>query len=160
MQSKVKEMEAEAPESTNIVEYRDQCLEKILGGSKSGPVRTYGLGPTRTDIYGLPYIESEAQKEAIENEVNVRVQSVVENLESKLRQEMGEKIREEIEGSIREEMNDKFGDLQNQLKVMADMWRKHMEICPTNLDSRVLDGAFSNRQVIHVNIFNCYLFLC
>ena len=51
-------------------------------------MRTYGLGPTPSDIYRPSFMQSEAQQKSFEKEVTARVKDAIESLETQIRQKV------------------------------------------------------------------------
>ena len=82
-------------------EEREKLLIKLLGPEKSGQMRSYGFGPTSSQVQAL-----KKQKKMVDEKVSKLVNSIREGLREELKSEMRSLIEEVVRKMMHSLMND------------------------------------------------------
>ena len=90
---------------------QDDIFSQVMGPDKPGRVRTFGLGPTPTQVFGSSYGKSQAERREIDTRVNEQIERIKVAMEASMEARMA-KLREEMEAKFQE-------DLQATLQAMG-----------------------------------------
>ncbi|CAL5355983.1 unnamed protein product [Camellia sinensis] len=60
--------------STDPTALQEQIFTQVMGPERPGPVRTFGLGPSPTDVFGGGYRRSQEQNRLFQTQVHEQVQ--------------------------------------------------------------------------------------
>ncbi|KAM7461705.1 hypothetical protein LguiA_029826 [Lonicera macranthoides] len=112
MKEKLKQL---PPESIEYITCKNDIFYEVMGRDSNGHCRTYGVGPSPTDVFGLR--QSHISKKEYEN--------LRSEIRAELRLELQSELRNEVRDEIRNEVNDRFSQMENQLEYM----RKLMASC-------------------------------
>ncbi|KAG5512662.1 hypothetical protein RHGRI_038948 [Rhododendron griersonianum] len=109
-QRRLNEGASQIPESSESHALREELFTSVLKPDRNGRVRTYGLGPCPSQVFGTRYTRSQEQR-------------VKDQLRAELRAELGAELLVELCAELRQEVlrdvNDEIIQLKNQYATMA-----------------------------------------
>ena len=62
-QSRINDLLSQVPESSQSATFREEVFTKVLGPDDHGRIRTYGLGPCPSEVFGTKYTRYRDQHE-------------------------------------------------------------------------------------------------
>ncbi|KAG5561987.1 hypothetical protein RHGRI_004877 [Rhododendron griersonianum] len=93
---------SQIPESSESPPLREELFTNVLKPDRNGRVRTYGLGPCPSQVFGTRFTLSQEQR-------------VKDQLRAELRAELGAELRQEVLRDV----NDEITQLKNQYATVA-----------------------------------------
>ncbi|KAF7141089.1 hypothetical protein RHSIM_Rhsim06G0190000 [Rhododendron simsii] len=97
---------SQIPESSESPALREELFTNVLKPDRNGRVRTYGLGPCPSQVFGTTYTRSQEQR-------------VKDQLRAELRAELGAELRAELRQEVLRDVNDEITQLKNQYATVA-----------------------------------------
>ncbi|KAG5544378.1 hypothetical protein RHGRI_016956 [Rhododendron griersonianum] len=106
------------PESSESHALREELFTSVLKPDRNGRVRTYGLGPCPSQVFGTRYTRSQEQR--VKDQLRAELHA---ELGAELHAELGAELLAELRAELRQEVlrdvNDEITQLKNQYATMA-----------------------------------------
>ncbi|KAG5523885.1 hypothetical protein RHGRI_030771 [Rhododendron griersonianum] len=97
---------SQIPESSESPDLREELFTNVLKPDRNGRVRTYGLGPCPSQVFGTRFSQSQEQR-------------VKDQLHAELRAELGAELRAELRQEVLRDVNEEITQLKNQYATVA-----------------------------------------
>ncbi|CAL5330884.1 unnamed protein product [Camellia sinensis] len=102
--------------STDPAALQEQIFTQIMGPERPGRVRTFGLGPSPTDVFGGGYRRSQEQNRLFQTQVQEQVQEQLQRYQMQFESKMNEVMEKQIQ-AIRTDFQSRIQFLESQLQA-------------------------------------------
>ncbi|KAK1322792.1 hypothetical protein QJS10_CPA02g00539 [Acorus calamus] len=99
---------SDVPEPKQTQAVRERVFTSVMGPDGHGRVRTFGFGPSPTDIFGRPHISSRPSQELLDRMREEIRKEIRDDIHMEIREDMRKEIREDIRDEIREEVRNQL----------------------------------------------------
>ncbi|KAI8530007.1 hypothetical protein RHMOL_Rhmol11G0020600 [Rhododendron molle] len=138
-QRRLNEGASQIPESLESLALREELFTSVLKPNRNGRVRTYGLGPCPSQVFGTSYTRSQEQR-------------VKDQLHAELRADLGAELRQELLRDV----NDEITQLKNPYATMAAYMKSAGHPLPPSPNgARNGDGDHTPSLMEHNGPVNC-----
>ncbi|KAI8567231.1 hypothetical protein RHMOL_Rhmol02G0104800 [Rhododendron molle] len=131
---------SQIPESSESPTLREELFTSVLKPDRNGRVRTYGLGPCPSQVFGTRYTRSQEQR-------------VKDQLRAELRAELGAELRAALGAELRQEVlrdvSDEITQLKNQYATVAAYMKSAGHPLPPPNGAGNGDGDHTPSQMEH-----------
>ncbi|KAI8572760.1 hypothetical protein RHMOL_Rhmol01G0225200 [Rhododendron molle] len=131
---------SQIPESSESPTLREELFTSVLKPDRNGRVRTYGLGPCPSQVFGTRYTRSQEQR-------------VKDQLRAELRAELGAELRAVLGAELRQEVlrdvSDEITQLKNQYATVAAYMKSAGHPLPPPNGAGNGDGDHTPSQMEH-----------
>ncbi|KAL7229752.1 hypothetical protein ACSBR2_008291 [Camellia fascicularis] len=83
--------------SSDPVALHEQIFTQVIGPERPGHVRTFGLGPSPTDVFGGRYRQSQEQNRIFQTQVQEQVEEQLYRYQMQLESKMNDTIEKQIQ---------------------------------------------------------------
>ncbi|KAI8538239.1 hypothetical protein RHMOL_Rhmol09G0087200 [Rhododendron molle] len=105
---------SQIPESSESPALREELFTSVLKPDRNGRVRTYGLGPCPSQVFGTRYTRSQEQRVKDQLRAELRAE-----LGAELRAELGAELRAQLRQEVLRDVSDEITQLKNQYATVA-----------------------------------------
>ncbi|KAG5556115.1 hypothetical protein RHGRI_006664 [Rhododendron griersonianum] len=137
---------SQIPESSESHALREELFTSVLKPDRNGRVRTYGLGPCPSQVFGTRYTRSQEQR-------------VKDQLRAELHAELGAELLAELRAELRQkvlrDVNDEITQLKNQYATMAAYMKSAGHSLPPPNGAGNGDGDHTPSLMEHNGQVNC-----
>ncbi|XP_028059016.1 uncharacterized protein LOC114262804 isoform X2 [Camellia sinensis] len=142
--------------STDPAALQEQIFTQIMGPERPGRVRTFGLGPSPTDVFGGGYRRSQEQNRLFQTQVQEQVQEQLQRYQMQFESKMNEVMEKQIQ-AIRTDFQSRIQFLESQLQaagvpvdpVVAPSDSLHRQQVVDSLSSHPTVRPMSHQQQSH-----------
>ncbi|CAL5433319.1 unnamed protein product [Camellia sinensis] len=142
--------------STDPAALHEQIFTQIMGPERPGRVRTFGLGPSPTDVFGGGYRRSQEQNRLFQTQVQEQVQEQLQRYQMQFESKMNEVMEKQIQ-AIRTDFQSRIQFLESQLQaagvpvdpVVAPSNPLHRQQVVDSLSSHPTVRPMSHQQQSH-----------
>ncbi|CAL5357624.1 unnamed protein product [Camellia sinensis] len=142
--------------STDPAALQEQIFTQIMGPERPGRVRTFGLGPSPTDVFGGGYRRSQEQNRLFQTQVQEQVQEQLQRYQMQFESKMNEVMEKQIQ-AIRTDFQSRIQFLESQLQaagvpvdpVVAPSNPLHRQQVVDSLSSHPTVRPMSHQQQSH-----------
>ncbi|KAG5553296.1 hypothetical protein RHGRI_011231 [Rhododendron griersonianum] len=120
---------SQIPESSESPALREELFTSVLKPDRNGRVRTYGLGPSPSQVFGTRYTRSQEQRVKDQLRAELRAE-----LGAELRAELGAELRAELRQEVLRDVSDEITQLKNQYATMATFMKSAGHPLPPSLN--------------------------
>ncbi|KAG5521732.1 hypothetical protein RHGRI_034078 [Rhododendron griersonianum] len=142
---------SQIPESSESPALREELFTSVLKPDRNGRVRTYGLGPSPSQVFGTRYTRSQEQRVKDQLRAELRAE-----LGAELRAELGAELRAELRQEVLRDVSDEITQLKNQYATMATFMKSAGHPLPPSLNGAGNgDGDHTPSLMEHNGQVNC-----
>ncbi|CAL5346476.1 unnamed protein product [Camellia sinensis] len=142
--------------STDPAALQEQIFTQVMGPERPGRVRTFGLGPSPTDVFGGGYRRSQEQNRLFQTQVQEQVQEQLHRYQMQFESKMNEVMEKQIQ-AIRTDFQSRIQFLESQLQaagvpvdpVVAPSNPLHRQQVVDSLSSHPTVRPMSHQQQSH-----------
>ncbi|THF94952.1 hypothetical protein TEA_010832 [Camellia sinensis var. sinensis] len=142
--------------STDPAALQEQIFTQVMGPERPGRVRTFGLGPPPTDVFGGGYRRSQEQNRLFQTQVQEQVQEQLHWYQMQFESKMNEVMEKQIQ-AIRTDFQSRIQFLESQLQaagvlvdpVVAPSNPLHRQQVVDSLSSHPTVRPMSHQQQSH-----------
>ncbi|CAL5392592.1 unnamed protein product [Camellia sinensis] len=142
--------------STDPAALQEQIFTQVMGPERPGRVRTFGLGPSPTDVFGGGYRRSQEQNRLFQTQVQEQVQEQLQRYQMQFESKMNEVMEKQIQ-AIRTNFQSRIQFLESQLQaagvpvdpVVAPSNSLHRQQVVDSLSSHPTVRPMSHQQQSH-----------
>ncbi|CAL5416292.1 unnamed protein product [Camellia sinensis] len=142
--------------STDPAALQEQIFTQVMGQERPGRVRTFGLGPSPTDVFGGGYRRSQEQNRLFQTQVQEQVQEQLHRYQMQFESKMNEVMEKQIQ-AIRTDFQSRIQFLESQLQaagvpvdlVVAPSNPSHRQQVVDSLSSHPTVRPMSHQQQSH-----------
>ncbi|CAL5427723.1 unnamed protein product [Camellia sinensis] len=142
--------------STDPAALHEQIFTQVMGPERPGRVRTFGLGPSPTDVFGGGYRRSQEQNRLFQTQVQEQVQEQLHWYQMQFESKMNEVMEKQIQ-AIRTDFQSRIQFLESQLQaagvpvdpVVAPSNPLHRQQVVDSLSSHPTVRPMSHQQQSH-----------
>ncbi|XP_058190346.1 uncharacterized protein LOC131307710 isoform X2 [Rhododendron vialii] len=116
---------SQIPESSESPALREELFTNVLKPDKNGRVRTYGMGPCPSQVFGTRYTQSHEQRVKDQLRKELRVE-----LGAELRAKLGAELRAELGQEVLKDVSNEITQLKNQYATMAACMKSAGHLLP------------------------------
>ncbi|KAL7209508.1 hypothetical protein ACSBR1_031117 [Camellia fascicularis] len=102
--------------STDPAALQEQIFTQVMGPERPGRVRTFGLGPSPTDVFGGGYRRSQEQNHLFQTQVQEQVQEQLQRYQMQFESKMNEVVEKQIQ-AICTDFQSRIQFLESQLQA-------------------------------------------
>ena len=102
--------------STDPAALQEQIFTQIMGPERPGRVRTFGLGPSPTDVFGGRYRQSQEQNHIFQTRVQEQLEEKLQRYQIQFESKMNEVVEKQIQ-AIRTDFQSRIQSLESQLQA-------------------------------------------
>ncbi|GMP78521.1 hypothetical protein CsSME_00034435 [Camellia sinensis var. sinensis] len=142
--------------STDPAALQEQIFTQVMGPERPGRVRTFGLGPSPTDVFGGGYRRSQEHNRLFQTQVQEQVQEQLQRYQMQFESKMNEVMEKQIQ-AIRTDFQSRIQFLESQLQaagvpvdsVVAPSNPLHRQQVVDSLSSHPTVRPMSHQQQSH-----------
>ncbi|THG03149.1 hypothetical protein TEA_001716 [Camellia sinensis var. sinensis] len=142
--------------STDPAALQEQIFTQVMGPERLGRVRTFGLGPSPTDVFGGGYRRSQEHNHLFQTQVQEQVQEQLQRYQMQFESKMNEVMEKQIQ-AIRTDFQSRIQFLESQLQaagvpvdlVVAPSNPLHRQQVVDSLSSHPTIRPMSHQQQSH-----------
>ncbi|CAL5337216.1 unnamed protein product [Camellia sinensis] len=142
--------------STDPAALQEQIFTQVMGLERPGRVRTFGLGPSPTDVFGGGYRRSQEHNRLFQTQVQEQVQEQLQRYQMQFESKMNEVMEKQIQ-AIRTDFQSRIQFLESQLQaagvpvdsVVAPSNPLHRQQVVDSLSSHPTVRPMSHQQQSH-----------
>ncbi|CAL5352609.1 unnamed protein product [Camellia sinensis] len=102
--------------SSDPAALNEQIFTQVMGPERPGRVRTFGLGPSPTDVFGGRYRQSQEQNHIFQTRVQEQVEEQLQRYQMQLESKMNDVMEKQIQ-AIRADFQSRIEILESQLQA-------------------------------------------
>ncbi|KAL7248582.1 hypothetical protein ACSBR2_003339 [Camellia fascicularis] len=102
--------------SSDPTALNEQIFTQVMGPERPGRVRTFGLGPSPTDVFGGRYRQSQEQNHIFQTQVQEQVEEQLQRYQMQLESKMNDVMEKQIQ-AIHADFQSRIEILESQLQA-------------------------------------------